>query len=111
MGIKKQKTKKKDIKKQKQKKKKKKKKEMPCKKIKGAEIGEWTQDYEAAVKLAEEKNASILMNFTGSDWCGWCKLMDRNVFHHADFPPLAKLLNIVMIYIDFPSDQSLVPKE
>ena len=28
----------------------------------------WLSDFEAAKKLAAEKNLDILMNFTGSDW-------------------------------------------
>merc|ERR1712224_918264 len=50
-------------------------------------------------------------NFTGSDWCGWCKLIDKNVFHHADFPAIAKELNLVLVYVDFPNDKSLVPEK
>lgn len=82
---------------------------MPCKKIDGAEVGEWTQDYDAAVALAKAKDATVIVNFTGSDWCGWCKIMDKNVFHNDKFPPIAKTLNLVLVYIDFPSDKSLVP--
>lgn len=82
---------------------------MPCKKTEGANIGEWTQDYDAAIKLAKEKGSTVILNFTGSDWCGWCKIMDKNVFHHKDFPAIAKKLNLVLIYIDFPQDDSLVP--
>lgn len=82
---------------------------MPCEKIEGANVGEWTQDYEAAIKLAKEKGSTVILNFTGSDWCGWCKIMDKNVFHHVDFPPLAKELNLVLVYIDFPQNASLVP--
>jgi len=74
-------------------------------------MGEWTQDYDAAVELAKKTNATVVLNFTGSDWCGWCKLMDRNVFHHKDFSALAKELNLVLVYIDFPRDDKLVPKE
>ena len=36
----------------------------------GAEPGVWTMDFEAAKKLAKEKKLPILLNFTGSDWCG-----------------------------------------
>ena len=37
-------------------------------------------DYDAALTLAEEKKLAVFLDFTGSDWCGWCKLMDRSVF-------------------------------
>ncbi len=37
----------------------------------GAKVGHWTMDFEAAKKIAAEKNLPLLLNFTGSDWCGW----------------------------------------
>lgn len=84
---------------------------MPCKKVEGANIGEWTQDYDAAVALAKKNESTVILNFTGSDWCGWCQLMDEKVFHHKDFPAIAKGLNLVMVYLDFPSDSKLVPEK
>ena len=77
---------------------------------KGAKIGEWTMDFEAAKKLAKEKNLPILMNFTGSDWCGWCKLMDKNVFATEEWKTYATQ-NIVTVFIDFPKDKTLVPEK
>jgi len=74
----------------------------------GAELGKWTQDFDAAVKLAGEKNKPILVNFTGSDWCGWCKLMDKKVFAEKQWQEFAKE-NILLVTIDFPRDKSIVP--
>ncbi len=76
----------------------------------GAKVGEWTMDFEAAKKLAKEKNLPILMNFTGSDWCGWCKLMDKNVFSTEEWKTYATQ-NVVTVYIDFPKDKKLVPEK
>jgi len=39
----------------------------------GAKVGRWTMDLDAAKKLATDKQLPILLNFTGSDWCYWCK--------------------------------------
>ncbi len=74
----------------------------------GAVAGKWTQDYDAAVKLAKDKKLPIIINFTGSDWCGWCKLMEKNVFQKADWKTYAKD-NVVMVFIDSPNDKSKVP--
>lgn len=74
----------------------------------GAKVGEWTMDFEAAKTLAKEKNLTMLLNFTGSDWCGWCKLMDKNVFSTDDWKKYAKD-KFVLVFIDFPKDKSLVP--
>ena len=76
----------------------------------GARIGVWTQDYDAAVALAKTNNLPLMLNFTGSDWCGWCKLMDRQVFSKKEWEKWAKE-NLVLAFIDFPNDKSLVPKK
>lgn len=78
--------------------------------IDGAVVGEWTMDYAAAQTLAREKGLPMLLNFTGSDWCGWCKLMDRNVFSTTEWREWAAQ-NIVLVWIDFPRDSSLVPEK
>ena len=77
---------------------------------KGARIGVWTQDYDAAVALAKTNNLPLLLNFTGSDWCGWCKLMDRQVFSTPEWEKWASE-NIVLAFIDFPQKKSLVPEK
>ena len=77
---------------------------------KGAEIGKWTQDYDAAVKLAAEKKLPMLLNFTGSDWCGWCKLMDKQVFAQPEWQDYAAK-SVVLVTLDFPNDKSIVPAE
>ncbi len=74
----------------------------------GAQVGEWTMDFEAAKALAKAKNLPLLMNFTGSDWCGWCKLMDKNVFTTEAWKNYATQ-SMVSVFIDFPKDKSLVP--
>ena len=74
----------------------------------GAEPGQWTQDYEAALKVAAEKNLPLMLNFTGSDWCGWCKIMDKNVFAENEWSAYAKK-NLLLVTLDFPRDKSIVP--
>ena len=75
----------------------------------GAEVGAFTQDVDAAKALAKEKGLPLLLDFTGSDWCGWCKLMDRQVFAQDAWKEWAAT-SIVLATIDFPSDESLVPE-
>ncbi|MDF7824400.1 thioredoxin family protein [Pontiellaceae bacterium B12227] len=78
--------------------------------IDGAKVGRWTMDMEAAKKLAAEKQLPILLNFTGSDWCGWCKLMEKNVFTQPDWKAYAKD-SIIMVLIDFPRNKTAVPEK
>ena len=75
----------------------------------GAEVGVFTQDVDAAKALAKEKGLPLLLEFTGSDWCGWCKLMDRQVFAQDAWKAWAAT-GIVLASVDFPADESLVPE-
>jgi thioredoxin-related protein len=75
----------------------------------GAEVGAFTQDVDAAKALAKEKGLPLLLDFTGSDWCGWCKLMDRQVFAQDAWREWAAT-SIVLATIDFPADEDLVPE-
>lgn len=78
--------------------------------IDGATVGKWTMDIEAAKKLAAEKQLPILLDFSGTDWCGWCKIMEENVFTKPEWKDYAKE-NLVMVLLDYPSDKSLVPEK
>lgn len=77
---------------------------------KGAKVGEWTMDYDAALALAKKESKPILLNFTGSDWCSWCKLMDRKVFEQDEWRVYAEK-ELVLVYIDFPRNKNIVPNE
>jgi thioredoxin-related protein len=78
--------------------------------IDGAVPGKWTMDFDAAKKLASEKKFPILLDFSGSDWCGWCEVMESNVFTKPEWSAYAKE-NVIMVLIDFPNDKSLVPEK
>jgi len=78
--------------------------------IDGATPGKWTMDLDAAKKAAAEKSLPILLDFSGSDWCGWCKLMETNVFMQAEWKAYATN-SIMMVLIDSPRDKSLVPEK
>jgi protein disulfide-isomerase len=62
----------------------------------------WITDFEEAKKLAAEKNAPIIANFSGSDWCGWCIKLDREVLSKPEFLDYAKD-NLVLLNLDFPA--------
>ncbi len=76
--------------------------------IDGAEVGKWTMDYEAAVELAAKEKLPMMMNFTGSDWCGWCKLMDKGVFAQDEWKKFAAK-NVLLVTLDFHKDKNIVP--
>jgi len=76
----------------------------------GAVPGEWTMDFDAARKVAAEKKLPLFLNFTGSDWCMWCKHMEKEVFSKPEWQDYAKN-SLMLVWIDFPQDKSLVPEK
>jgi protein disulfide-isomerase len=65
-----------------------------------AESG-WLTNYEAAKKQAKEENKPILINFTGTDWCGWCIKIEKEIFSKDEFKAYAKE-NLILMEVDFP---------
>ncbi len=61
----------------------------------------WEEKIETAIKIAKEENKAILVNFTGSDWCVWCKKLDGEVFSQAEFAEYANN-NLILVKLDFP---------
>ena len=62
----------------------------------------WLTDLEAAKKRAAEEKKPILMFFTGSDWCGWCKKLHEDVLDKKEFQDFAKE-NVILLELDFPN--------
>jgi thiol-disulfide isomerase/thioredoxin len=76
----------------------------------GAEFGAWTMDLDAAKAKAAESNLPILLDFTGSDWCGACKQMDAFVLQQQRFLEFAKD-QLLLVTIDIPRDWSSIPEK
>lgn len=74
-----------------------------------ATAGLWTDDYEAALARAKTENRFLLLDFTGSDWCGWCKRLDAEVFSKSAFKQYASE-KLVCVTVDFPRGFALKRK-
>ena len=61
----------------------------------------WNDNLEKAVEIAKKESKAILINFSGSDWCKWCKKLDDEVFTQNEFIKYASK-NLVLVKIDFP---------
>jgi thioredoxin-related protein len=61
----------------------------------------WLTDYKQAQEQAKAKNKLLLLDFTGSDWCGWCIRLRREVFSKPEFQEYANK-NLVLMEVDFP---------
>jgi len=66
----------------------------------------WMTDMAAAQKKAKDEKKLVLMDFTGSDWCGWCIKLNKEVFSTKEFADYAKD-NLVMVEVDFPRKKQL----
>ncbi len=71
-----------------------------------AENEGWIVNLEEAQKISEQTGKPILANFTGSDWCGWCKKLTRDVFVKEEFKKWADK-NVVLLELDYPRRKSL----
>lgn len=69
----------------------------------------WLTSYDEAIKESKKTGKPILADFTGSDWCYWCKRLDKEVFETAEFKTWAKQ-NVVLLYLDFPQKTKLSAK-
>jgi len=61
----------------------------------------WLDDFHRAQDEAKSSHKLLLLNFTGSDWCGWCIRLDQDVFSQSDFKDYASK-NLVLLELDFP---------
>jgi protein disulfide-isomerase len=67
---------------------------------------EWQTDFEAARGQAKKEGKPILMDFTGSDWCGWCIKMKKDTLDQKEFKEYAKK-DLVLVQVDFPNKKKL----
>lgn len=65
----------------------------------------WSDDFEAAKAKAKQENKVMLLDFTGSDWCGWCVKLDKEVFSKAAFKDFARE-KLVLVEVDFPHNKN-----
>ncbi|MBK1829571.1 thioredoxin family protein [Verrucomicrobiaceae bacterium R5-34] len=70
----------------------------------------WMNDFKAAQKKAAAENKDLLVDFTGSDWCGWCIKLNKEVFQHDPFKT-GVADKFVLVELDFPRDKSKLSKE
>ena len=69
----------------------------------------WHTDLDKAAAISTKTKKPLLLFFTGSDWCGWCIRLQKEVLHTPEFDAWAKE-NIVLLELDFPRRTKLDPK-
>lgn len=66
-----------------------------------AQEAEWHTDLNKAIALSNKSDKPLFLFFTGSDWCGWCIKLQKEVFKTPEFAKWAKD-NVVLVELDFP---------
>ncbi len=64
----------------------------------------WSEDFDKVMQQAKEEGKYVLADFTGSDWCGWCIRLNKEVFSQKEFKDYAKD-NLLLVSLDFPSNK------
>src|SRR5882762_3146601 len=68
----------------------------------------WLADLPKAQAQAKAQGKFVLIHFSGSDWCGWCLKLHKEVFLKPEFEAYAKS-NLVLVEIDFPKRKPQAP--
>lgn len=74
-----------------------------------AQEAKWLTDLDQAKQLAKETNKPILMYFTGSDWCGPCKMLKKDFWLNPDF--LSQAQDFILVEVDIPFKEDVISKE
>ena len=67
---------------------------------------EWHTNINKAIELSMKENKPLLLFFTGSDWCGWCIKLVKEVYKTEEFNTWANK-NVILVDIDFPRKKKL----
>jgi thioredoxin-related protein len=69
----------------------------------------WYADFDKAVEAAKAQKKNLFVDFTGSDWCGWCIKLHQEVFEHPEFmEPIRK--SFILVALDYPRGEEAKAK-
>lgn len=69
----------------------------------------WLTDLDEGIKVAQAEKKAILVDFTGSDWCGWCIRLKKEVFDQKEFAAATK--DFVLVELDYPQKKKQPAEE
>ncbi len=69
----------------------------------------WFADYDAAAAESAKTGKDMLVDFTGSDWCYWCKKLDAEVYEFEAFQKGVEN-DFILVALDFPNDEEVKAK-
>jgi len=65
----------------------------------------WETSFEKAKSIASKDHKFILLNFSGSDWCGPCMKLDKNIWQSDAFKIESKK-HWILVKADFPKKKA-----
>jgi thiol-disulfide isomerase/thioredoxin len=68
----------------------------------------WTANYTAALEKAKLEKRNVFLFFTGSDWCGWCMRLQKEILTTPEFMRYADE-KLVLVELDFPNRKPIPP--
>jgi thioredoxin-related protein len=69
----------------------------------------WQTDMNKAMELSKKEKKPLLLFFTGSDWCGWCMRLQKEVMKTPEFTKWAND-NVILVELDFPRNTPQSPE-
>jgi thioredoxin-related protein len=61
----------------------------------------WYTDVKEAITVSNKEKKPLLLFFTGSDWCGWCIRLQKEVLKTPEFNKWASE-NVILVELDYP---------
>lgn len=69
----------------------------------------WETDINKAIQVSKKKKKPMLLFFTGSDWCGWCMRLQKEVLKTPEFAKWAND-NVILVELDYPRRSPQLPE-
>lgn len=69
----------------------------------------WHTNYKESIDLAKKESKPLFIYFTGSDWCGWCLKIQKEILGTPEFKELVND-KFVFVEIDFPLKKAMTPE-
>ncbi len=70
----------------------------------------FTDDLDAAIETAKKSGKTVFAVFSGSDWCHWCKVLEKDYLSKKEFVEEASK-SFELVYIDTPNNKSLISEK
>ena len=67
----------------------------------------FTDNLDEALAKAKKEGKLVYVCFSGSDWCGWCQKLEREVFAQPEFVP-AVAQDYELVFIDAPANKGVL---